>query len=213
MSKLPFARVAVVCLVAIAVSIPAEARRKKSPAASTEPGTYQQWGPNIDEIEIVKPFNAADYKTIVVVPFDTDEVQLPKPEDNTYEPVKKVLASVTDPFVASLGEHTEAKVSLDAKPGKGEGTLIVRGKVLEMDPGSKAARYFAGFGAGAARSKISGEIVDAKTKAVLVKFTQERRSGVGMMGGDYVGLMNRNLRAIGEDVANILRVFGAATKE
>ena len=213
MRRLPLPRVAIVCLVAIAVGVPAEARRKKSPAASTEPGTYRQWGPNIDEIEIVKPFNAADYKTIVVVPFDTDDVQLPKPEDNTYEPVKKVLANVSDPFVASLGEHTEAKVSLDAKPGKTAGTLIVRAKVLEMEPGSKAARYFAGFGAGAARSKISGEIIDAKTNKVLVKFTQERRSGVGMMGGDYVGLMNRNLRAIGEDVANILQVFGAATKE
>jgi hypothetical protein len=213
MSKLSFARVAVVCLVAIAVSIPAEARRKKSPAASTEPGTYQKWGPDIDEIEVVKTFNAADYKTIAVVPFDTDDVQLPKPEDNTYEPVKKVLGSVTDPFVESLSEHTAAKVSLEAKPEKAAGTLIVRAKVLEMDPGSKAARYFAGFGAGAARSKISGEIVDAKTKAVLVKFTQERRSGVGMMGGDYVSLMNRNIRAIGEDVANILQVFGAATKE
>ena len=213
MSKLPFARVAVVSLVAIALTFPAEARRKKSSAARTEPGTYQKWGPNIDEIEIVKSFNAADYKTIVVVPFNTDEVPLPKPEDNTYEPVKKVLASVTDPFVESLGEHTVSKVSLDSKPGKDAGTLIVRAKVLEMDPGSKAARYFAGFGAGAARAKVSGEIVDAKTKAVLVKFTQERRSGVGMMGGDYVGLMNRNLRAIAEDVANILQVFGAASKE
>ena len=76
-----------------------------------------------------------------------------------------------------------------------------------MDPGSKAKRYFAGFGAGAARTKVSGEIVDGKTGKVLVRFTQERRSGVGMMGGDYVGLMNRNLRAIGEDVANIVSAF------
>ena len=59
----------------------------------------------------------------------------------------------------------------------------------------------------------TGEIVDAKTKAVLLKFTQERRSGVGMMGGDYVNLMKRNMRALGEDVANILGVFGAETKE
>ena len=168
---------------------------------------------DIDEIEIVKSFNAGDYKTIVVVPFETGDVQLPKEDDNTYEPVKKVLAAVTDPFVEGLGKHTEAKVSLDAKPGKGAGTLIVKAKVMEMDPGSKAARYFAGFGAGAARAKITGEIIDARTKAVLVRFTQERRSGVGMMGGDYVNLMNRNLRALGEDVANLLAVFGESARE
>lgn len=213
MSRHLFARVAVVCLVALALTVPAEARRKKSQAASTEPGTYQKWGPNIDEIEVRKTFSAGDYGTIVVVPFDTDDVELPKKDDNTYEPVKEVLGSVTEPFAEALGKHTGAKVTLDQKPGKGAGTLIVRGKVLEMDLGSKAARYFAGFGAGAARAKITGEIVDAKTKAVLVTFTQERRSGVGMMGGDYVNLMKRNMRALGEDVANILGVFGAETKE
>lgn len=213
MSKHSFARLAAVCVVALALTLPAEAGRRKSGSASTEPGTYQKWGPNIDEIEILETFNAGDYKTIVVVPFDTDDVELPKKEDNTYEPVKKVLASVTDPFVEALGRHIGAKVSLDGKPGKGAGTLVVRGKVVEMDPGSKAARYFAGFGAGAARAKVNGEIVDAKTNTVLVRFAQERRSGVGMMGGDYVNLMNRNMRAIGEDVANMLGVFGAEKKE
>lgn len=91
--------------------------------------------------------------------------------------------------------------------GKSAGTLIVRAKVLNMDPGSRAARYWAGFGAGAARAELSGEVVDAATGKVLLRFQQERRSGVGVAGGDYVNLMNRNLRAIGEDVALILSAF------
>lgn len=98
MSRHLFARVAVVCLVAVALTVPAEARRKKSQAASTEPGTYQEWGPNIDQIEVLKTFSAGDYKTIVVVPFATGDGELPKKEDNTYEPVKEVLASVSEPF-------------------------------------------------------------------------------------------------------------------
>jgi len=196
------------CLAATVVAFPAEARKKRSDA-STAPGTYEKWGPDIDQIEILGPFKAADYKTIVVVPFETEDVELPKEDDNTYEPVKKVLASITEPFVKGLGDRG-AKVSIDAKPGKGAGTLIIRARVLEMDPGSKAKRYFAGFGAGAARAKIKGELVDAKTKTVLVKFTQERRSGVGTMGGGYEALMNRNMRAIGADVKNLLAVFQPA---
>jgi hypothetical protein len=202
-------RLAALCLLIVVVAVPAEARRKRGEAVTT-PGTYEKWGPDIDEIEIVKSFDPRDYKTIVVVPFDTDDVELPKADDNTFEPVKKVLASVTDPFVEGLDEHTEVKVTADEKPGKVAGTLIIRGKVLEMDPGSKAKRYFAGFGAGAARAKITGEIVDAKTKTVLVRFTQERRSGVGMMGGGYEALMNRNMRALGEDVANLMAAFGSS---
>ena len=198
-------RLAVLCVAAIVVATPAEARKKKD--ASTEPGSYKEWGPNIDEIEIVKTFKLADYSRIVVKPLETDDVRLPKEDDNTYEPVKKVLAAATEGFVKGLEEHVETKVSVDDKSVKSAGTLIVRGKVVEMDPGSKAARYWAGFGAGAARAKVEGEIVDAKSGKVLARFTQERRSGVGMMGGDYVKLMNRNLGAIGEDVANLLSVF------
>ena len=40
-----------------------------------------------------------------------------------------------------------------------------------------------------------------------LRFTQERRSGVGLGGGSYVNLLNRNLRAIGEDLGAGLQQF------
>jgi hypothetical protein len=134
-------------------------------------------------------------------------VKLPDKDDNTYEPVKKVLASSAEGFVQGLRGSVEQTVKVSERPAKTSDTLIIRGKVVAMDPGSKAARYWAGFGAGAAKAKIEGEIVDAKSGAVLARFTQERRSGVGAMGGDYQELMQRNLNAIGEDVAAILKAF------
>ena len=206
MSRLSVMRVAAVC-VALALVVPAEARKKAT--GKTEPGTYKEWGPNIDEIEILKTFDASAYKNVVVVPVESgDDIKLPKKEDNTYEPVQKVLAAATDPFVKGLKEnYGGATVVADHKPAKGADTLIIRARVDAIDPGSRAKRYLAGFGAGAARVKVSGEIVDAKSKAVLVRFTQERRSGVGVAGGGYEALLNRNLRAIGEDVANILKAF------
>lgn len=201
------ARRAVLLMLIVAMAVPLFARGKKSTPATTEPGKYSNWGPDIDELEILKTFKFADYKNVVVEPFDTSGVQLPEKSDNTYEPVTKVLASATEGFVQGLRGSVEPKVSIENNPGKAAGTLLIRGKVVAMDPGSKAARYWAGFGAGAAKAKIEGEIVDAKTHQVLAKFTQERRSGVGMMGGDYQELMQRNLNAIGEDVANILKAF------
>lgn len=189
-----------------ALTMPGFARGKKSPP-TTAPGTYKDWGPDIDEIEILKSFKFAGYKSIVVAPFDTSSVKLPEKSDNTYEPVTKVLASATEGFVQGLRGSVEPKVAIDSKAPKAAGTLLIRGKVVTMDPGSKAARYWGGFGAGSAKAKIEGEIVDAKSRQVLAKFSQERRSGVGVMGGDYQELMQRNLNAIGEDVANILKAF------
>lgn len=199
-------RVFVCLLLAVAIAMPAAARGKKK-AGSTEPGTYKQWGPDIDELEIVKKFKAADYKTIVVEPFQTDAVTMPDKNDNTYEPVKKVLASADEGFVQGLRGSVEQSVKTMEKAPKSSDTLVIRGKVLKMDPGSKAARYWAGFGAGAASAKIEGELVDAKTNQVLARFTQERRSAAGAFGGDYQELMQRNLNAIGEDVAAIIKAF------
>jgi hypothetical protein len=201
-SRRVFASLAVLAVVAA----PAFARGKKSPA-TTEPGSYKNWGPDIDKLEIVKKFKLSSYKNIVVQPLATDGVKLPEQDDNTYEPVKKVLASASEGFVQGLRGSVDQPVKIAENGGKNADTLIIRGRVLTLDPGSKAARYWAGFGAGAAKAKIEGEIVDAKTKTVLAKFTQERRSGVGVMGGGYQELMQRNLNAIGEDVANILKAF------
>lgn len=198
-------RLTVVSLAVLALAAPLHAGRKKP--APTEPGTYKAWGPDIDQIEIVKTFRFADCDRIFVQPFDTSATPLPDAKENTYEPVRKVLVSATEGFVQGLRGNVEPKVEIEEKPEAASGALIIRGKVVVMDPGSRAARYWAGFGAGAAKTKIEGEIVDGRSGEVLVRFTQERRSGVGVMGGDYEGLMQRNLNAIGEDVANILKSF------
>lgn len=187
----------------------ADARKKKHQAAPTAPGTYTDWGGELDSLEIVETFSLGDYQRLAVGELDTGGTPLPEPDDNSYAPVQEVLADVTSPLVEGLLE-SEVGLSVAAQKGAapaGAGGLLLRGHVVEMDPGSRAARYWGGFGAGAARTKIEGELVDSASGRVLLRFTQERRSGVGVGGGNYVNLLNRNLRTIGEDLGNVLKAF------
>lgn len=198
-------------LVAICVvsALPAQARGRKS-ATPKEPGTYKEWGPDIDKIQIVQAFNLSDYDRIVVVPFDSSRTELPEKDDNTYEPVLKMLDEVSDDVADAMRKELPGpRVETAERAPKSAKTLIVRGTVDDMNPGSRAARYWAGYGAGAAVAELSGEIVDAKSGAVLLRFTQQRRSS-GMMsagGGDYMKLMRGNVRTIGEDIAHMLSEF------
>lgn len=202
-SSLP--SVLVLLALCVVVAIPAFAKKKPT---STAPGTYEEWNEDIDKIEIVATFAMSDYSKIVVAGFDTDDVELPEKDDNTYEPVQQVLKDVVTPFVEGLRESLEKPgVTVEAGSEGGAGTLVISGKVLEMDPGSKAARYWGGFGAGAARGHLEIVVKDGATGKVLLKIDQERRSGVGMFGGDYVKLMNNNLNAIGEDMAMVFGQF------
>lgn len=178
--------------------------KKKSKSSSTEVGTYQNWKGEIDVLEILETFERSAYQKIVVDAFDTSETPLPEVEDNTYEPTKAVLADPETSFVEGLRK----KIGMAVEAGEGgAGALVIRGVVEEMDPGSRAARYWGGFGAGAARVVLRLEITDGSSGRTLLKIKQERRAGVGVGGGDYVKLMHRNLRQIGGDVALVLGAF------
>lgn len=195
-------RTVVVALVVSSIAMSLDARDRKP---RTTKGTHRDWGGRIDEITIVREFAFSEYDTIIVSGFSTDDVELPGKDDNTYEPVKTVLRNISGPFVEGFAPELPGKSVQRGKTSKRD-SIVIRGKVFLMDPGSRAARYWGGFGAGAARTGISGEAVDEKGR-VLFKFKQERRSGVGVGGGGYEALLNRNIRAIGADVAFILNQF------
>ncbi len=183
----------------------------RSKAAPTAPGTYKEWGPDIDKMEIVKPFKIADYDRIVVVPFDTASVELPKQDEKSYPTVKGVLDHYTETFVVAFQKELKApaKVEIVEKPARAVKTLIVRGKVEELSPGSRAGRMLVGYGTGGSGTKLSGEIVDANSRTVLARFTQARRSGGTFKfgGGNDERVMQDAIHAEGQDVAHILDAF------
>src|SRR5512140_945543 len=82
-------------------AIPAQARGRKSAAPKT-PGSYKEWGPDIDKIDIVQTFNLSDYDKIVVLPFDSSRTELPERDDNTYEPVRQMLGEVSDDVAEAM---------------------------------------------------------------------------------------------------------------
>lgn len=170
--------------------------------ASTQPGTYTDWN-DVDQVTIVQPFQLAAFKSVSVQPLDTSNATLPPPDDNSYADVKAALASSTQAFIQGMQQKLG---TLPVQAGKGGG-LIVRARITKSDPGSRAARYFVGFGAGAAKIGVAGEIVDGRTNKVLVRFVQERHSFAGGFGGGYRDLLDRTLRQIGGDVAGLLRAF------
>src|SRR6267378_2434411 len=88
------------------VAAPAVLARGAAKPAPTAPGTYKEWGPDIDQMEIVKSFKIADYDRIVVVPFDTSAS--PLPDDKSRDTIKSVLDSYTFTLVEALKPELKA---------------------------------------------------------------------------------------------------------
>ncbi len=182
--------------------LPSPAFAQKVPP---KPGRYTDFH-DLDEVTVMQPFQLRTYKRVVVQRLDTKNAPLPDANDNSYAEVKAALARSAEAFARGMQDKLGG-LRVEAGRGGGAGTLVIRARVTKSDPGSKAARYFASFGAGAAKTGIAGEIVDGGTNKVLARFIQERRSGFGMFGGGYRELLDRNMRQIGGDVAGLLRAF------
>ncbi len=197
--------------VGLALSVVPDLHARGSKPASTAPGTYKQWGRDIDEIEIVKTFKISDYDTIAVKPFDTSSTPMPEKDDRSYATIKTVLDSYTETLIEALRGELKAHAKVEQATGtpKSAKTLIVRGKVESLSPGSRTKRYIGGFGAGASGTKISCDLVDAASGKVVARFTQERRSAGSFKfgGGSDQQVMRDSIHAAAEDIAHILDAF------
>jgi len=202
------ARAVLLCTLALLIVPTIYARGKK--ATPTDVGVYKDWGPDIDEIKINQTFRIADYDKIIVEPLDTSNAPLPDQKEKWYGTMKDALAASTGWFMEAFPKELKAKAEVEQASGsKRSKTLILRGTVDSMDPGSRAGRYFGGFGAGSASAKVSVDIVDAKSGKVLAHVTQARRSGGTWKGGggNDLAVMRDSIHAIAQDMAHVLDSF------
>ena len=116
-------------------------------------------------------------------------------------------------FVATLekGGPFKTVVELKADEAAPEGAIVVEGRFLTIDPGSRAKRYFAGFGAGKSSVKVSGAVKDAGGRT-LATFEQRRIGTMGVGGGDSLGKLMSDSRSIGEDIAKFLAKWARGEK-
>jgi len=175
------------------------------------PSSAKGWN-GIDSVEFLKEFRLQNYSRLVVEPLDTSATQLPPKDENTYEPVIAILKKTDNILLTEIAQKLKGQLEVSGqKPDAGsmDQTILLRGKVADIHPGSQAARYWAGFGAGSAWVKINGEIVDAKSNDVLLRFEQQRIGAMGMFGGGYNGLLTDCVVEIGRDIGHLLILFKA----
>ncbi|MEP7309039.1 MAG: DUF4410 domain-containing protein [Acidobacteriota bacterium] len=91
------------------------------------------------------------------------------------------------------------------------GALVVDGKFTELDPGSRAKRYFVGFGAGKSGVTVSGT-VKTSDGTRLASFEQRRIGVMGAAGGDSLGRFAADAESIGEDITKFLSAWAKDKK-
>lgn len=83
--------------------------------------------------------------------------------------------------------------------------LVLETSLTELNPGSGAARYLIGFGAGATNIQVEGRIVDPTTNKTLFTYIDRRDGWIGVFGGRSRSLILDDAIAHAKDVVEELK--------
>ena len=191
---------------ALAVLLAAVVGSAQSPVKTIEDGV-------LDKIQLFVPKLERTDIAVVMAAFDASAADLgtgAKDGKEARQQEAKTMVNegprvLGEQFVAALQKLGPFKVVriLKSDEPKPDDSLVIEGKFLTLDPGSRAKRYFAGFGAGKSSVKVSGSVKDAGGRT-LATFEQRRIGAMGVGGGDSLGKLMSDSRNIGEDIAKFL---------
>jgi len=127
---------------------------------------------------------SVNYDKIIIKEFTAEKPEYSYVDDKEKAVILKMtpnlLRTITDTCEAELKDKKLFKQI--SKGGKSSGkTVILEGDIIEFNAGSKALKWFVGYGAGKVYLKIKGRLVDAETGKVLAAFEERETGYLGSM--------------------------------
>jgi hypothetical protein len=165
----------------------------------------------LDRIELFVPKPPDNDDAVVVIrtfTADTADLGTGGPKGGKDQQAEAATMQTEGPkeLAAAFVEELERAKVVKAVRTQGDGNLVIEGKFTEINPGSRAKRYWVGFGAGKSAMAVDGTVRDGSGN-LLARFKQRRIAAMGMMGGDSLNKMKQDSRNIGEDLAKFVRTW------
>ena len=172
--------------------------------AQIKVGSYTEWQKTLDELEIKESYDFSNRKTVVILPVQTSDVELPKKSDDNYKLITKALANMTQTIATEMQNQLQKAgykviVAEDANFRDPE-SIVIQFNWTELDLGSRALRVWVGYGAGNARFATQGVIYDGDKE--IATFSQRRISALDTQ--KYEKLVAKGINNVVGDVAKLI---------
>lgn len=101
-----------------------------------------------------------------------------------------VASDIPDMLLDALAQHNkshpESRLFSEVTrfTGQSDNVLVVKGTLLSYEKGSRAKRYFIGFGAGKAYSTVQCTLIDKATGRQVLKANFDGELSLGVFGGE-----------------------------
>lgn len=149
-----------------------------------------------------------NYDTIILKKFTADKAQYERVDSEERGTIDKMtpslLNSITDTLEAELKAKNIFKNVVRGGESKAK-AVILEGEITEFNAGSRALKFWVGFGAGKTYLKFKGRLVDAATGKELAIFEHRETGYKGVATLEsYEGLFPHQARGIGQNLAIFL---------
>lgn len=161
------------------------------------------WNDWLDYINIVSRINFNKIANLYIMRVDDSKITYPDKSDNQYEPLVKGVQSFNTRIEMAIRKkfpniNIYQVKNFDELSMKDNSVLFVP-KFDYVDMGSRAARAWVGFGAGAQTMRISGYVID-NTGKFYFNFWHQRKTSSSKK---YQRAVNDELDNLSRDIANV----------
>ncbi|MHC1697169.1 MAG: DUF4410 domain-containing protein [Geobacteraceae bacterium] len=148
------------------------------------------------------------YDTLVIRDFTTDGAEYSRVDEEERVKIEAMKPLLTKTISESLSMQLKAKKLFKNIVINGEPTanaVIFEGAITEFNAGSRALKFFVGFGAGMAYLKVRGRLVDAQTGRELVTFVDRETGYRGAVTMEsYEDLFPHQAKSLGENISQFI---------
>lgn len=148
------------------------------------------------------------YDTIVIKDLTTDGAEYSMINAEEKAKIEAMKPMIIRMFSESLAMELKTKKlfkSVVSNVEPKEKSLILEGAITEFNAGSRALKFFVGFGAGKAYLKLRGRLLDSESGKELAVFDEREAGYRGAMSMEsYVDLFPHQAKSLGENVGNFI---------
>jgi hypothetical protein len=148
------------------------------------------------------------YDTLIIRDFTTDGAEYSRinPEEKSKIDAMKPLLSKTISESVAMELKTKKLFKNIAHNGETKGNaVILEGAITEFNAGSRALKFFVGFGAGKAYLKAKGRLIDAASGRELANFEDRETGYRGAVGMEsYLDLFPHQAKSLGEHISRFI---------
>ncbi len=162
----------------------------------------------LTEEEVFTSQKLSSYDTLVIRDFTTDDAEYSNVDDEERPKIDAMKPLLTKTISESLAKELKAKklfknIEINGEP-RGN-TVILEGAITEFNAGSRALKFFVGFGAGKAYLKVKGRLVDAQSGKELATFVDRETGYRGAVTMEsFEDLFPHQAKSLGENISQFI---------